>query len=136
MNKIINGNVIRALHRLKANANDIEHLVEAEYHEEILNLINAIPIDDSDTAFDLNTEFITQYTMIKSAMKSIGTIETKEDLDIMKEAQKFLTFILRNEEKLNDISAVKEFKEAVLFALDQESPELKDRVIRSLTNAP
>ena len=134
MNKIINGNVIRALHRLRANPNDVEHLVEDEYHEEVLNLINAIPVDDSDTTFDLNTEFITQYTMIKSAMKSIGTIDSKEDLDVMKEAQKFLTFILRNEEKLNDISAVKEFKEAVLFALDQESPELKDRVIRSLTN--
>ena len=134
MNKIINGNVIRALHRLRANPNDVEHLVEAEYAEEILNLINAIPIEDSDTTFDLNTEFITQYTMIKTAMQSIGSIDTKEDLDIMKEAQKFLTFILRNEEKLNDISAVKEFKEAVLTVLDEESAELKDRVIQRLAN--
>ena len=133
MNKIINGNVIRALHRLRANPNDVEHLVEEEYHEEILNLINAIPVGNDDTAFNLQDEFNTQYNMIKAKITSMGQIETKEDLDIMKEAQKFLTFILRNEEKLNDIQAVKEFKEAVLLTLDGESPELKDRVIRRLS---
>jgi len=133
MNKIINGNVIRALHRLKINPNDVNHLVEEEYHEEILNLISALPIDHNDTTFDLQDEFTIQYNMIKAKITSMGQIETKEDLDIMKEAQKFLQFILRNEEKLNDIEAVKEFKEAVLMALDEESPELKDRVIRKLT---
>ncbi len=134
MNKIINGNVIRALHRLLANPNDVEHLVEEEYHEEILNLINANPIDNSDTQFDLQDEFTLQYNMIKAKITSMGQIETKDDLDIMKEAQKFLSFILRNEEKLNDIAAVKEFKEAVLNALDEESAELKDRVIRKLND--
>ncbi len=134
MIKIINGNVIRALHRLLANPNDVEHLVEEEYHEEILNLINANPIDNSDTQFDLQDEFTLQYNMIKAKITSMGQIETKDDLDIMKEAQKFLSFILRNEEKLNDIAAVKEFKEAVLNALDEESAELKDRVIRKLND--
>ena len=133
MNKIINGNVIRALHRLRASPNDVEHLVEDEYQEEILNLINALPVGQNDTVFDLQDEFTIQYNMIKAKITSMGQIETKEDLDIMKEAQKFLVFILRNEEKLNDISAVKEFKEAVLMALDEESPELKDRVIQRLT---
>ena len=132
MNRIITGNVIRALHRIKTNPNDVEHLVEHEYQEEILNLINAIPIDQDDTVFDLQDEFTTQYNMIKAKMVSIGSIDTKEDLDVMKEAQKFLTFILRNEEKLNDISAVKAFKEAVLGVLDEESAELKDRVIQKL----
>jgi len=134
MNKIINGNVIRALHRLLANPNDVEHLVEEDYHEEILNLINANPIDQNDTQFDLQDEFTLQYNMIKAKITSMGQIETKDDLDIMKEAQKFLSFILRNEEKLNDIAAVKEFKEAVLTALDEESAELKDRVIRRLND--
>jgi len=134
MNRIINGNVIRALHRLRANPNDAEHLVEEGMTEEILNLINALPVEQDDTIFDLQTEFTLQYNMIKAKISSMGNIDTKEDLDIMKEAQKFLTFILRNEEKLNDISAVKEFKEAVLRVLDEESPELKDRVIRRLAN--
>ena len=132
MSKVINGNVVRAIHRILANPNDAEHLVDEEYVEEVLNLINALPLSKDDTVFDLQDEFTIQYNMIKSKITSMGQIETKEDLDIMKEAQKFLTFILRNEEKLNDISAVKAFKEAVLNALDEESAELKDRVIQRL----
>ena len=62
----------------------------------------------------------------------MGQIESKEDLDVLKEAQKFLSFILRNEEKLADIQAVKDFKEAVLQVLDEEDPVLRDRVIKKL----
>lgn len=62
----------------------------------------------------------------------MGQIDSKEDLDVMKEAQKFLTFLLRNEEKLSDIQAVKDFKEAVLTVLDDEDPILRDRVIKQL----
>lgn len=131
MNKIINGNVIRALHRIKSNPSDVDHLVEEEYKGDLIELLNAKQLP-GDSTFDLKTEFATQYSKIKTAMDSMGQITTKEDLDILKEAQKFLSFIMRNEEKLADIEAVKQFKEAVLNVLDEESPELKDRVIRRL----
>ena len=132
MIKIISGNVVRALHRIKASPTDIEHLVEEEYIQEVVELLTAVEPLPGDTTFDLKTEFASQYSKIKVAMNNMGQIESKEDLDILKEAQKFLTFILRNEEKLADIQSVKDFKAAVLFVLDGESPELKDRVIRRL----
>ncbi len=133
MNKIINGNVVRALHRIKASPVDMEHLVEEEYIKDVQELLTAAEPLPGDTTFDLKTEFASQYSKIKVAMSEMGKIDSKEDLDILKEAQKFLTFILRNEEKLADIQSVKDFKAAVLHVLDTESPELKDRVIRSLS---
>lgn len=126
---MIDGNIVRILHRIKKNPLDIEHLVEAEHQAGLLDLL--VSQVDNQT-FDLKTEFNSQYRLIKAAMTNIGDIQTKEDLDILKEAQKFLSFILRNEEKITDIQAVKDFKEAVLRVLDEESPELRDRVIRRL----
>jgi len=61
-----------------------------------------------------------------------GQIQTKEDLDILREAQKYLTFILKQEEKLSDIKAVQEFKESVLEVLDEVDPVVKDKVIKRL----
>lgn len=132
MNKIINGNVVRTLQRIKAKPTDIEHLVEEDYIDDVMNLLSTKPMEGEEV-FDLKTEFHTQYGFIKTAMLGMGQIDSKEDLDILKEAQKFLSFILRNEEKITEIEAVKEFKEAVLTVLDEESPELRDRVIRKLS---
>ena len=130
--KIINGNVLRALQRIVLNPKDSEHLVEESCEKELMEFIKTRKKEDIREPFDLKTEFNTQYGFITTAMETMGKIDTKEDLDILKEAQKFLSFILRNEEKLNDIQAVKDFKEAVLRVLDEESPELRDRVIRKL----
>ena len=129
---MIDGNIIRALQRIKTNPKDAVHLVDPEYLEQLLELLHSKKQVDSDSQFDLQNEFSAQYSKIRTAMDSMGQIDTKEDLDIMKEAQKFLSFILRNEEKLNDIQAIKDFKEAVLTVLDEEDPILRDRVIGRL----
>ena len=132
---LITGNIYRALARIKTSPEDIDHLVEPEYREAILELLATkkpeVPEELED--FDLQQEFASQYKIVKTALTSITTLDTKEDLDILKEAQKFLTFILRNQEKLNNIQAIQAFKEAVLAVLDEEDPELQDRVIRSLS---
>jgi len=131
MQKVITGNVMRALQRLKDKPADASFFVEEEFIPQVLKLINTTA-EPETRVFSLKKEFDSQYSKIKTAMDSMGAIETKEDLDILKEAQKFLTFILRHEEKLASIEAVKDFKEAVLNVLDEESHELRDRVIRRL----
>lgn len=128
MQKVITGNVVRALQRLKDKPADASFFVEEEFIPEILKLLSRF----ESKSFNLQQEFDSQYSMIKTAMDSMTVIETKEDLDILKEAQRFLNFILKNEEKLASIEAVKDFKEAVLNVLDEEDPELRDRVIRKL----
>lgn len=132
MNKIINGNVIRALQRIKLSPTDAEHLVEEEYIDALFQLLSTQ--ETVEETFDLKTEFRNQYGLVKAKMTTMGDIQSKEDLDILKEAQKFLSFMLRNEEKLTEIQAVKDFKEAVLTTLDEESPELRDRIIRRLSS--
>ncbi len=131
---VIDGNVIRTLRRVKTNPRDMDHLVDPEYHKDILEILQPCEGSKDESQFDLQEEFRQQYRIVKSYITSMGEIQTKEDIDVLKEAQKFLSFILKNEEKLADIQAVKNFKEAVLQVLDDESPELRDRVIRKLGN--
>lgn len=130
--QMIDGNIVRMLQRIKTNPADAAHLVDPEYISEIIEVLKPCESVDVDSQFDLQAEFRVQYTIVKSYISSMGQIDSKEDLDVMKEAQKFLTFLLRNEEKLNDIQAVKDFKEAVLDVLDEEDEMLRDRVIKRL----
>jgi len=129
---VIDGNMVRMLQRVKNNPKDAIHLVDPEYVKDLLELLQPCGGNDIESHFDLQSEFRSQYSIVKSYITSMGQIDSKEDLDVMKEAQKFLTFLLRNEEKLSDIQAVKDFKEAVLTVLDDEDPILRDRVIKQL----
>ena len=124
---IIDGNVYRALMRIEQNPDAIDLLVEAEYRDDIRKLF-----DVKDSQFELQDEFRKAYKLVQSYLNSLTAIETPEDLNVVKEAQKFLTFIMRNEEKLTSIEAVKTFKEAVLAALDEADPILRDKVISRL----
>ncbi len=124
---IIDGNVYRALMRIEKNPDAIDLLVDAEYREDIKKLF-----DVKDSQFELKDEFTKAYKLVQSYLDSLTAIETPEDLNVVKEAQKFLTFIMRNEEKLAGIEAVKAFKEAVLAALDEADPILRDKVISAL----
>lgn len=134
MPRLIDSNIVRALERIQKDDTAIDFLVEEGYKDRVRKLFTKAKVEKS-IEFDLKTEFMIQYNIVKTAINNIGNLQSKEDIDILKEAQKFLVFILRNEEKLNDINAVKAFKEAVLGALDAESAELKDRVIQRLAGA-
>ena len=123
----IDGNIYRALMRIKKNPEAIDLLVDEEYREDILKLF-----DTRESKFDIKDEFGNAYKLVQSYLNSITAIETPEDLNVVKEAQKYLSFIMRNEEKLAGIEAVKQFKEAVLAALDEADPILRDKVIASL----
>jgi len=130
---IIDGNIIRTLQRIRKSPKDADHLVDEEYRDELIDMLGS-DSSGGGSQFSVKDEFATSYKLIKDYINSIGAIGAKEDLDVIKEAQKFLSFILRNEEKLANIEAVKEFKEAVLDVLDEESNELRDRVITKLSS--
>lgn len=127
---LIDANIYRALRVIAKDAAAADHLVDEDIRADLLELIHTSIVITEE--FDLKSEFTTQYRLVKAALVNIGDIQTKEDLDILKEAKSFLTFILKNEEAANNIEAVKAFKSAVLEALDEESPELRDRVISRL----
>ncbi len=127
---IITGNTVRALQRIKVDPTAAEMLVEEEYRSELLELLK--PCSGSSESFDLETEFATQYNMVRAAIHRMGEIQSEEDLKILKEAKSYLQFIMRQEEKLADIRAVAAFKEAVLDALDEADPEIQDKVIHAL----
>jgi hypothetical protein len=130
---VITGNVIRALERVKADWSTASMLVEESGIEKLKDLLqpctqgNALSND-----FNLEDEFRVQYQMVKNALTRIGAIETEEDLKILKEAKSFLQFIMKQEEKLADIRAVQQFKEAVLDVLDEVDPEIQDKVLRGI----
>lgn len=124
---LIDGNIIRALQRLRKDPNQYDLLVDKLYHDELKVILKA------QGELTVDNEFKTAYKLVKDYINRLDGISSKEDLDVIKEAQKFLSFILRNEEKLNDIEAVKAFKEAVLGVLDEEDDKLRDRVITRLS---
>ena len=128
---VITGNVIRALQRIKLDPRAVDMLVDEEYKEELLKVLQPCRKDESET-FNLEEEFASQYRLVKAAIQQMGDIQTEEDLKILKEAKSYLLFIMKQEEKLADIKAVAAFKEAVLDALDEASPELRDKVINEL----
>ena len=130
---MITANNYRELLRIAKDPTAAEHLVEEEVRKDVLKLLNSQAVVNA--GFSVEKEFRDQYTMIKRAVEQIGgNIQSKEDLDIIKEAQKYLMFILRQEEKLTDIKAVHDFKESVLEVLDGIDPVIKDKVIRRLND--
>lgn len=126
---LIDGNIYRALMKIKKDPQAAKFLVDEEYRDDILKLVGT-----RDSQFELEDEFEQQYKLIKDYINSIGAISSKEDLDVIKEAQKYLRFILQNEAKLASIEEVKRFKEAVLEVLDEADPKLRDQVIRRLAD--
>ncbi len=127
---MISANNYRELLRIQKDVNTAEHLVEEAVREEVVQLLTAA---NKIKKFSLEQEFQEQYNLIKLAIDQMGgQIQTKEDLDIIKEGQKYLLFIMRQEEKMTNIKAVREFKESVLEALDEVDPILKDKVLRRL----
>ena len=126
---MISANNYRELVRIMQDKSAVDHLVEPTVKEDLLKLLGS----KATEKFSIEEEFQDQYRIIKAAVHQLGgQIQSKEDLDILKEAQRYLTFILKQEEKLADIKAVQDFKEAVLEVLDEEDPILKDKVIRKL----
>ena len=126
---IIDGNIYRALKRIEKNPDAVDLLVDEEYRDDIRKLF-----DVGESKFDIKDEFNVAYKLVQKYLNSIDEITTPEDLNVLKEAQKYLSFIMRNEEKLAGITAVKEFKEAVLAALDEADPIMRDKVIASLAD--
>jgi hypothetical protein len=130
---IITGNVVRALHRIQTDPSQAKLLVEEEYLEDLLEIFSVSKASTTSNDFNLEEEFRSQYALIKAAMKTMGNIQTDEDLKILKEAKSFLMFIMKQEEKLASFRAVAEFKEAVLAALDEADPVLRDKVLRNIS---
>lgn len=126
---IIDGNIYRALKRIEKNPDAVDLLVDEEYRDDIRKMFAT-----GESKFDIKDEFSVAYKLVQKYLNSIDEIATPEDLNVLKEAQKYLSFIMRNEEKLADIAAVKQFKEAVLAALDDADPILRDKVIASLAD--
>jgi hypothetical protein len=129
---IITGNVVRALHRIQTDPSQAKLLVEEEYLEDLLEIFSVSKASAASNDFNLEEEFRSQYAMIKAAMKTMGNIQTDEDLKILKEAKSFLMFIMKQEEKLSDMRAVAAFKEAVLDVLDEVDPEVQDQVLKGI----
>ena len=126
---MITANNYRELVRIIKDPSSAEHLVEEEVRKSVLELLE----HNTAQGFSVEQEFREQYRLIKAAVQQLGgQIQSKEDLDIMKEAQKYLSFILKQEEKLANIKAVQDFKESVLNALDKVDPKIRDEVIRTL----
>jgi len=126
---LIDDNIYRALLRIKNKPETADLLVDPECKEDLLSLLL---VDSDSDEFSLQQEFESSYKLVKDYINNMDKITSKEDLDVLKEAQKFLTFLLRNEEKLASVEEVKRFKETVLEALDAASPELRDQVIAGL----
>ncbi len=135
---LITGNIIRALQRIKAEPDKAVLLVEPEYVTTALNLIgeSGLPKPEDNESFSLEDELRLQYGILKKSLNGMidSTGLTKEDLDVLKEGQRFLSLIIRQEEKINDINAIKAFKLAVLSTLDAVDPELKKDVLKRLEN--
>jgi hypothetical protein len=126
---MITANNYRELLRIVKEPSAAKHLVEETVRDDVLKLLNVA----KGSNFSLETEFKNQYTLIKTAVQQLGgQIQSKEDLDLMREAQKYLMFLLKQEEKLTNIRAVQEFKEKVLSALDKADPKLREEVINEL----
>jgi len=136
--KVITPNIIRTLQKLKADPSQhmLDLLVDDNFHEDFLRLFDT-KLDGGDAKeFSLKHEFADTYGILKSMLNTLAaqSEKTTEDLKILNSAQKFLEFILKNEQALNGIDSVKRFKTAVFEVLDESDPETKDKVITKLNS--
>ena len=134
--KVITPNIIRTLQKLKADPSQhmLDLLVDDNFHEDFLLLMNTKLEGGDSKEFSLKDEFADTYGILKTMLNDLAANreKTTDDLKILNSAQKFLEFILKNEIALNGIDSVKTFKSAVFEVLDESDPATKDKVINRL----
>ena len=138
IDKVITPNIIRTLQKLKADPSQhmLDLLVDDNFHEDLLALLSVTATGEDSQEFSLKNEFANTYSILKSMLKDLAAQreKTTDDLKILNSAQKFLEFILKNEQSINGIEQVKAFKSAVFEVLDNSDPKLKDDVINHLNS--
>ena len=100
-----------------------------------LNVVKNVVLENAHRVVDKNLNAIDQlYKINEAANKLLDELEVKPDLKLraMAEIRNQLRLQLDIFQSLYDMKAVQEFQDEVLTAIGDASPDVRDKIIRSL----
>ena len=100
-----------------------------------LNVVKNVVLENAHRVVDKNLNAIDQlYKINEAANKLLDELEAKPDLKLraMAEIRNQLRLQLDIFQSLYDMKAVQEFQDEVLTAIGDASPDVRDKIIRSL----
>ena len=100
-----------------------------------LNVVKNVVLENAHRVVDKNLNAIDQlYKINEAANKLLDELEQKPDLKLraMAEIRNQLRLQLDIFQSLYDMKAVQEFQDEVLTAIGDASPDVRDKIIRSL----
>ena len=100
-----------------------------------LNVVKNVALENAHRVVDKNLNAIDQlYKINEAANKLLDELEAKPDLKLraMAEIRNQLRLQLDIFQSLYDMKAVQEFQDEVLTAIGDASPDVRDKIIRSL----
>ena len=100
-----------------------------------LNVVKNVVLENAHRVVDKNLNAIDQlYKINEAANKLLDELEQKPDLKLraMAEIRNQLKLQLDIFQSLYDMKAVQEFQDEVLTAIGDASPDVRDKIIRSL----
>jgi len=100
-----------------------------------LNVVKNVVLENAHRVVDKNLNAIDQlYKINEAANKLLDELEEKPDLKLraMAEIRNQLRLQLDIFQSLYDMKAVQEFQDEVLTAIGDASPDVRDKIIRSL----
>ena len=101
-----------------------------------LNVVKNVVLENAHRVVDKNLNAIDQlYKINEAANKLLDELEQKPDLKLraMAEIRNQLRLQLDIFQSLYDMKAVQEFQDEVLTAIGEASPDVRDKIIRNLS---